>query len=249
MRWYLPDGNPLLWNELRRLLRGGRMYLFFLIEVLVLAGVLVISAGILPAQHDAHAWSAWGEQLFLTIMGWQLGLVILFSPLLCAAAVSGEWERNSMEALWLSPVSTRSLVAGKLLGTVGYLGLMLLAGMPVLGLVAILGGIPLWWLLLGYLLTLSVGAFSAAWGLLASCNCTRTSHAVLLAYVNLGIVLACSPTLAVPVMFVYWVSDNIVTALPVSSIVFTLMMAIGTYAVVLSCANSLNIKFDHLRLQ
>jgi len=182
MRWYLPDGNPLLWNEIRRLLRGGRVYVLFVVEVLVLLAVLAIFAADLPASNDVHAWSMWGERTFFYTMGCQYLLVIALSPSLCAQAISSEREQGSLDMLWLTPLTNRELIYGKFLGGVITLGFMLLGGMPVLAIVAVLGGVPFWWFLLGYLLSFVIGASIASLGLLASCHSSRTAHAIPLAY-------------------------------------------------------------------
>jgi len=182
MRWYLPDGNPLLWDELRRRMRGGRLYQLLLLDVLLLVGVAGACCLHLPGLGDQQAWAEWGKNTGILMLCWQLGLVILLSPLLCVGSIAAEWERHTLEALWLAPISNWTLIFGKFKGAMAVLGYMLLAGMPVAALVAQFGGISPAELLFAYLLTFTCGAIFAALGLLASCQSTQTLAATLLGY-------------------------------------------------------------------
>jgi len=194
MRWYLPEKHLVLWIELRRRLRGWHWHLLVLLDILILGGIMLVSFSAMPAVNDARAWSAWGRSTWWTLMLGQGGALLLFGPLLTVGAITAEREAKMLEALWLSSLSTWSLVYGKYLAALVILSLLLLAGMPVVALVFVFGGVSLWELLLGYLLMLFVGAFAAACGLLASCQCQRAGIAVLWAYLDL-LLLALVPFL------------------------------------------------------
>ena len=189
MRWYLPDGNPIFWDEVRRQLRGWRWCQLLFLEVIVLGSMLLVNMWDLSPHMNLRDWAGWGAHTFYILIVFQGVMVILWSPLLTAGAITGECERNTAEALWLSPLSSFTIVLGKYLGALITLLLVLCAGMPVLALLYFAGGVSPWEMLGMGALTLLIGAVVTALGLLASCQCRRTSQAYVTALIaTLGVI-------------------------------------------------------------
>ena len=184
MPWYLPDRNPVFWEETRRRLRGGRGFLLLFAYVLLLIVGLLI-ATFLMAQgggSDPRQWATFGHRLWLFFMIGQGIMLTLISPGLTASAISAERERHTLELLFITPLPTRTLALGKFLGAISQLLLVLLAGMPVVSVVFLYGGVSPLEVVEGYALLLATGLFYAAVGYLASCLCARLTPAIAWAY-------------------------------------------------------------------
>jgi len=220
MRWYLPDDHPLLWDELRRRLRDSQSYLAALIYLTVFSGILLGVTYLVHPGSDPKEWPAFGHKLWLIVMVGQLAITLLISPALTATAIIGDCERGSFEALLLTPISTRNLVVGKLLGCTVLLWLLVLTGVPVMSIIVfIYGGVSPSEMILGYLLVLTASAFCAAQGLLVSSRSTTTSMALLKAYLRVFVALLIIAAfsffcvgLGIPLMcFDIWRSINLTT--------------------------------------
>ena len=82
-----------------------------------------------------------GSQAFAAMAFFQLGLVCLFAPALAAGAISGERERQTLDVLLVSRVSAFGIVWGKLLASMAYILLLILASLPLFSAVFLFGGI------------------------------------------------------------------------------------------------------------
>lgn len=206
MRWYLPDSNPMLWDELRRRLRGGQSYLITAIYVTVFSGVLLGMTYMVRPGVDPADWPDFGRTLWLYVMLGQLVLTIITAPGLTATAFTAERERQTLDALLLTRISSRALAVGKLLGATMQLWLIVLAGLPVVSIVLfIYGGVAPYEVILSYLLVLAAGMYCAAQGLMVSCKSASTPEALAKAYPHallaLLVISLCSLCYGVGVIF------------------------------------------------
>lgn len=119
--------------------------------------------------YDPGSLASVGRDLFKAFTATQWVMVSLAAPLLVGLGMIEEREDGTMELLALSRLSTSQIVLGKLLSRVLTLGTLVLAGLPVLGLIATFGGVGVWETLgvsLGTLtLVVSLGAVGAWAGL------------------------------------------------------------------------------------
>lgn len=82
-----------------------------------------------------------GSVLYLLFSVLQLTVILFFAPLLAATAVSHEKDRRTFLLLLMTDLSDVEIVVGKLVSSLLQIFVILLAGVPVLGLCALLGGI------------------------------------------------------------------------------------------------------------
>jgi len=75
----------------------------------------------------------------LTIL--QMALVLFITPSLTAGAISSEREKQTLNILLTTTQSSTQIVIGKLLSSVAFLVLMLIAGLPLYSLVFLFGGV------------------------------------------------------------------------------------------------------------
>jgi ABC-type Na+ efflux pump permease subunit len=86
-----------------------------------------------------------GTLLFLMLTKWvQLPLLVFFSALSAASAVSQEKDRRTFVLLLLTDLRSYEIVLGKLLGSLLQIALLIVGMVPVLALIVMLGGVAPW---------------------------------------------------------------------------------------------------------
>lgn len=185
-------GLPVLSREMRSTMRGRRLIIRLAVAG-ILPAVLAITILLLmraPLEFIANETGArmmeympmMGRAVFLALVAAEYLLILFVAPGLTASTFAAEQEAQTLESLFLTPLSTANIVMGKLLCAVSTLALLLLCGFPVVGVAALYGGISLadlWWTQGILLCTL---LFTACLGLYCSTLFRRTNFAILTAY-------------------------------------------------------------------
>jgi ABC-2 type transport system permease protein len=184
--------NPVLVKELRGRMRGARAYIF-LTAMLVLFGAT--SYGVYRiTQWAGQSMGMGGQQsaiigqsVFTGLVFLALGMICFITPALTAGAISGEHERQTFDLLMATPLHPASILFGKLVASLGYVVLLILAAVPLVSLSFVFGGVATidmiqsLLLLVGYTLTFGVI------GLFFSTLLHRTALATVLSYVVLAV--------------------------------------------------------------
>jgi ABC-type transport system involved in multi-copper enzyme maturation permease subunit len=106
------------------------------------------------------------ETFSLTFFMVQLILVLLLTPILVAGSVFEERDTRSGEVLLTTDLTRREIFYGKFLARVVQVMMVVAAGMPILALTLLWGGVAIQFILLGYLATflciLSSGAIAVS---------------------------------------------------------------------------------------
>jgi ABC-type transport system involved in multi-copper enzyme maturation permease subunit len=194
-RWF-PIG-PHAFFDLVRLARRGR-------STLVRIGYLLALLAALSWESARHEeWRRFSDSVlnerarlaewysFTVLLGQNLAVLILM-PIYAAGSMHEERDRRTLPLLLSTQLTATEIVLGKLVSRIGHVGGVLLAGLPVLSLVQLWGGIDMPTLALAFgqtaFLLFSVGAISlaiAVWmrGFIASIFTT---------YIILTILVGCS---------------------------------------------------------
>ena len=133
-------------------------------------------------QLDRNAVAELNARLFYVFMVIQLGTVLLVTPAYTAGAIAEEKERKTLEFLLATDLESREIVLGKMLARMLSIMMVVLAGLPILSSLQILGGVGPDLVLGGFAATLITiaGLSGLSVGLSAF---TRTARdAVLLSY-------------------------------------------------------------------
>jgi ABC-type transport system involved in multi-copper enzyme maturation permease subunit len=99
--------------------------------------------------------SRFGESFSLTFVLAQLGILTLLTPAYAAGGIAEEKDRRTLIYLLMSELTPREIVFGKFLGRVSFLIGILFAGLPILAITQLHGGVSLKFLLMSYLITAS----------------------------------------------------------------------------------------------
>jgi ABC-type transport system involved in multi-copper enzyme maturation permease subunit len=191
--------GPLFYYELVRLARRKRSTLVRCAYILVLFVTLYFAYSARFPEYNP--WSdpfgasatATGEMaklasnFVLAVLAIQTLAIGVLTPAYVAGAIAEERERGTLELLFMSHLSDREIVLGKLAARAAHLCGVLLAGLPLLALTQLWGGVDLWLLLAATLAAglnvLAVAAVSIA----CSTHCRTALGSLILAYAIIGV--------------------------------------------------------------
>lgn len=187
--------GPLVWWELTRLARRGhaaRTRVLLLYSLLVAAllfafgwsywvGRVPLFSGTVELE-DAHQAAHFAGRLALALLEAQLLLVALITPAYAAAAVSEEKDRGTLALLLTTELSDREIVWGKAVARAVFVLAAVAAGVPVLVLTLLLGGVTPDFLAAGYAITAGTVLLCVGVGVSAGCHAPDGRAALVRAY-------------------------------------------------------------------
>jgi ABC-type transport system involved in multi-copper enzyme maturation permease subunit len=192
-------------KELRGRMRGKRAFILLTIYLLILGGFTwmmamlqerTIAIGFGDAFFEA---ARVGRELFIALLLLQTFLVLVMAPAATASAISLEREKQTLDMLATTPISSLAIVLGKLLSALTFVFLLILASIPLTSIVFMFGGVSPDDVVRGYgvLLVTAIGLGSV--GLFASALVKRTQAATVLTYL-----VVVAMTLGASFLFVFW---------------------------------------------
>ena len=190
--------NPVLGRELKERARGFRSFAIVTIFVafLALTAFLVYQGNKTAASvFDLGRQTRLGRDLFDFVLFIMALLVLFFVPGLSAGAVAGERERQTLLPLQVTMMSPRSILWGKVSAAIAFLGLLVVASMPVFAVAYLLGGIRLTDILLGVWAILLMALLVAVMVVAISTFARRVQTATLLSYAFVALLVILGPLL------------------------------------------------------
>jgi len=169
--------NPVLFKELRSLLRERRGFLVPMIYAAVLSAAVFLFFVSVEDKNPGMVGSTIAGEVAVI----QLIVIAVFAPLVGAGAIAGERERGTWLALLASPVARWRIAAGKAAAIALYVVLLLSVSVPIAALSLLFGGVDLSALAGIYLTHALVGVTLALVGLAFSTMFQRTWTAALIA--------------------------------------------------------------------
>lgn len=127
--------------------------------------------------------------VFLGLVCVEACMVAFLVPALTAGTISGERERQTLEVLLTTKMTTWQIIKGKYFSAILSVLLVIISALPFMSLVFIYGGISMWQMLL-IALTIIIGAmYVAAFGVFFSALTKRTIFATVLTYMVLILII------------------------------------------------------------
>jgi len=146
----------------RRVHLGRTIYALFLLIAISYPFLLSREFGL--ENRSLEGQTEMAELLFRIFFFLQLGLITLLTPVMVAGAITSEKEQRTLEFILATDLRCREIVLGKLAGRLANMALFLLAGLPILSLLQLMGGIDPGLLFVGFAATgltfLSLAALS-----------------------------------------------------------------------------------------
>jgi ABC-type Na+ efflux pump permease subunit len=190
--------GPLVWWELARLARRGhaarsRVLVLYSLLLAVVGFAFVWSYWRNPAEPASLLRGAAGPMapremaefagtLALVLLETQLLFVAAVTPAYAAASVAEEKDRQTLPLLLTTALTDREIVWGKGVARAVFVLAAVAAGVPVLVLTLLLGGVDPGLLAAGYALTAGTVVLSAAIGMSAACHAPDGRSALVRAY-------------------------------------------------------------------
>ncbi len=180
--------NPVFRRELRTNLRTWRSFAVISIYVLVLgifAGLTLLSVYGNSFSYGFNPLEA--VKIYAILACFQIGIITLIIPSLTSGTISGERERQTLDLILVTKMSTTTIIIGKLLSSVSMVILLMLASLPVFGIVLYYGGVNILQMLgmFGYSLIIAVMVGSLS--IFYSAVFKKTVASLVLTFVTLGV--------------------------------------------------------------
>jgi ABC-type transport system involved in multi-copper enzyme maturation permease subunit len=193
-------------KELRGRMRGKRSFVIITINLLLIAGfawmIESIAERSLSSGFGATGFSASseiGRQLFMAIMFLLTLITLILAPASTAGAISLEREKQTLDLLTTTPISSLAIILGKLLSALSWILLLLAASIPIVALVFTFGGVAPDDVLRSYVILLGTAFCYGSIGLFVSALVKRTQAATV---INLVVVIAL--TAGTAFLFLFW---------------------------------------------
>jgi len=171
--------NPVLFKELRLIMRTGRPFWAMVGYVAVLSVVACIA---FPHGPVSPAHSQAGRTLFWTLTVFQFILVCLLTPAMAGTTLAVEKEQRTMEMLLLSALTPREIVWGKFLASLLNVSLLVVCSVPLTAMSFMLGGVSPGEVFMAYVGIFLMAATAASISVLSSAEETRTYIALFRSY-------------------------------------------------------------------
>jgi len=195
--------NPILEKDIKTKMRGWRTPVLLSIYLLFLGLVLFLFFLASDQLFDVYGYSTFNPRIavnaYNVIALFQFALLMLIVPAITATAISGERERQTLDLMLCSDISTWSIVFGKLVVSIAHIMLLVFASLPILGTVFLFGGITLGEVILLFLFYAITALMAASLGIFLSTLFRKNVTAIITTYICLGI-LALGPV----IIFFIW---------------------------------------------
>ena len=165
-------------------MRGRRAFVILTIYLVLLGGFAWMVELILERAYSsgfggtaAFASASIGQGIFAALLMLETLQVAFLAPSATAGAISLEREKRTLELLVVTPISSLSIVLGKLFSALIYVWLLIAASIPLTAVVFVYGGVAPEDVVRGYLVLIVTALGFGALGLLASSLVKRTQAA------------------------------------------------------------------------
>lgn len=199
--------NPILEKDMKTKMRGWRTPILLGCYLLFLGAVLFLFFLANNQMFDRYGYSTFNPRIAINaynvIALFQFILLMLIVPALTATAISGERERQTLDLLLCSGISTWSVITGKLIVSIAHIMFLVVASLPVLGMVFLFGGISFGEIMLLFLYYAVTALMAASLGIFLSTLFKKNVTAIVATYICLGI-LAVGPLIAMYIWTVFF---------------------------------------------
>lgn len=177
--------NPIIHKEVLSTLRTRKAFLMQSLFLLVLATLAWL---LWPAQGLQDIGGRQSRTLLNVISIGELVMVVMLAPAFTAAALTSEKEHNTIESLFTTAMKPWEIAVGKMAGSLSFLLLLVLTGIPALCVPLILGGVTGTEILARVAVLLLTAIYLGMIGLAVSAFMHRSYRAMIVTYTLLLVV-------------------------------------------------------------
>jgi ABC-type transport system involved in multi-copper enzyme maturation permease subunit len=178
-------------KELRGRMRGRRAFVILTLYLLFLAGFAwawqliaerTYNNSALNGSSAAFASALIGQEIFGALLIVETLLVVFLAPAFTAGAISMEREKQTLDMLAATPISSLAIVIGKLFSALTYVFILIVASIPLTAMVFVFGGVGPDEVLRGYVVLLVSAIGLGSLGLFISALMQRTQAATVVTF-------------------------------------------------------------------
>ncbi len=147
--------------------------------------------GITFTDHSQMA--AFGNRLFQSLIIIQIAVILLVAPVATAGSICVDKSRGTLYHVFVTDLTDREIVLGKLGARLLSLVTLMTCGVPVLAIGGLLGGVQYNAILGAFLVSVGVAVFASSLAMTLSVWVRKPHHALLATYVILGLWVAIYP--------------------------------------------------------
>lgn len=200
--------NPILRREAKTGLRKKRTFFGMFIYSGIIAGIMAVCIGAMFFNSNQAVNPAMTTGLYVAAISIQMFMMMLITPAATAGSISGERERQTLDLLLVTRMSSLSIIIGKLLSSMGIVVLLVISSMPVIGMLFYFGGVSLL-NVLGSIVFMLVTAFMAASvAIFFSTLFRKTIASIIMTFMTLGALCIVSPVSTSVFYLVYYNQFN-----------------------------------------
>jgi ABC-type transport system involved in multi-copper enzyme maturation permease subunit len=174
-------------KELRGRMRGRRAFVILTLYLVLLAGFAWMYELIVARQYSsgfggsaAFASAAIGQEVFAGLIMLETLLVVLLAPAFTSGAISLEREKQTLDLLVATPISSIAIVIGKLLSALTYVFILIAASIPLTAMVFVFGGVAPDDVVRAYIVLVVTAIGLGSFGLFCSALVKRTQAATVI---------------------------------------------------------------------
>lgn len=179
--------NPIYKKELKQNARTGKtaLIIFFYNAILSVFGLFALFLVFNNNQKRGyHVEYSDILTIYGIIIGIEYVLILFIIPAMTAGSISGEREKQTLEILLTTKISTLQIVLGKLASSISMMLLLAFSSMPIVSMVFSIGGISLMDLIQFMLLIITTAIFLGSIGIFFSSLCKKTTAATVCSYIT-----------------------------------------------------------------
>ena len=150
-------------------------------------------AGLVFHKGNFELLSLTGRRFSYILVGVQLAVVALVAPAATAGSICVDKSRGTLHHVFVTDLSDREIILGKLAARVLSVFALMMCGLPVLAITGLLGGVDYSWVAHAYAVTAAVAVVACSVAMAVSLRVKKPQQALLATYVVLGLWLALHP--------------------------------------------------------
>jgi ABC-type transport system involved in multi-copper enzyme maturation permease subunit len=172
-------------KELRTRMRGWRTPTVLTLYLIALGAVcyLALRTSLNGSSFSQKQAATVGINVFTWLSYVQIILIVVITPATTSAAISGERQRQTLDLLLVTRLSSLGITLGKLLAAISFNLLLIICSLPIFGLVFLFGGVGPDQLAEVFLIFLTTVFSFGSIGILVSALAQRANAATVVTYV------------------------------------------------------------------
>lgn len=232
-RWRPLTDNPVFIKEIRGRMRGARAFVvltFYLALLGAFTGLmyLAVAESAMSVSGQTNVGEI-GRTLFVSIVAIEMLLVSFIAPAFTAGAISGEREHQTFDLLRTTLLGPASFVLGKLLSSMLYVLLLLLAAVPLQSIAFFFGGVAETEVILSFVILIVTALLFSTVGVFYSARSHRTLSASVLTYASVAFFTFGLPIMVGAVLLMFGFSfNNVQSSTPQIALLYLLGALICT---------------------